>query len=98
MSVTLTKKEIKKILKRERSNGNPFQDEFDAVVNEVVSMHEKKVIDDLTLNLFLTIFIKQEVRKNFRNLNADLLRFSSLKRNSTENKLLLFNYSKKTYA
>lgn len=98
MSKILSDKEIKNAIREEQKNDNSYQDKFDVTVDEIVSLYENKAIDERTLNTLLTFFIKKEINQNFKNLNKDLIKFNSLKRNSPENKFLLLNYSKKTYA
>lgn len=104
MSIHLTEKEIKSILKKDRQRAvNPYKDKADVMIDSIVSLHEGKKIDKHTVNTLVSLVLISIAQDTISNLTTDVTNdlakknFMSIPR-IEQNKIFLLNYSKQSYA
>lgn len=96
----LTLDQIKDQLKKERKQlANPYKDEVDLTIDRLVDLYEQKKINEATLKTLVSVVLTSTMNDTVSSLHNDLIKRSFLNIQSSEpNKLLLVNYSKKSYA
>ncbi len=104
MPINLSRKEIKSILKEERKRAtNPYKDKADVMIDSVARLHEEKKIDKHMLNTLLSLVLinitQDAINDSTKHLVHDLTtkNFMNIP-NVEQNKVLLLNYSKQSYA
>jgi len=102
MPKTLTKKEIKALIRNENMrSSNGHLDEIDSILDILLNMYEKKEINEEILRAFISMVISNMAKEAIGNLRQDFAKSYLNIHGSTDSdskKLFLLNYSKKVYA
>lgn len=96
----LTPEEIREQLKKERNQkAHSYKDGVDLTIDRAVDLYEQKRIDEATLKTFVSLILTSAMNDTVSGLQNDLMKRNFFNfQNSEPNKLLLVNYSKKSYA
>ncbi len=100
MNKELNEKQIREIIKKERDNSiHSYKDEGDLVLDLIVSMYEKKEINEGAFKVLVSKTLLNLTENTVNDLRSDLIKNNlNLTNNNDTNKIFFLNYSKKSYA
>lgn len=96
MNERLSEKQIKKIIEKESKSIDSYSDGVDLVINQAVDLYEQQKIDEKTLKILVSLAFSVAAQETISNLSNNLIIKTAQPEEA--NKLLLVNYSKKSYA